>query len=350
MNIVEKIIERAKKNNNKISMDEINKFNLKDEDFSLLIETLEKKGITIEENEENYNENYDFLDKTTEDIVGDYLKLIGQIPLLTPQEEKDICKKVKNGDVEARKKLIESNLRLVINIAKKYMYKGLPFEDLIQCGNEGLIKATKKFDVDKGFRFTTYSTWWIRQSITRALADQARTVRIPVHMIELINKIRKIEMKHSIETGEMPSLEEIAEKLGISVEKVEKAKKSSEEVISLDTPLTTQAYESNTQDTLMDFLADDKNIEEEINNKIFYTETLKQLKNLLSEREYTVLILRYGLYDGNIWTLEEIGNIYNVTRERVRQIEAKALRRSKNYLKSKLAIKEGHQKSKKWYL
>ena len=347
MNTIEQIIEKARKNKNKIKIEEINKFKLEEDMFSLLVDSLEKSGITIQDNEEYFDEDYESLSDETTDVVGDYLKVIGQISLLTPEEEKEISKKVKNGDKAARKKLIESNLRLVINIAKKYMYKGLPFEDLIQCGNEGLIKATEKYDVDKGFRFTTYSTWWIRQAITRALADQARTIRVPVHMVELINKVRRYEMEYNIITGTMPSVEEIAENIGESVERVNKAKKSAEEVISLDTPINAVPE---TDETLMEFIADEQNVEEEVQNKIFYTETFKQLKSLLTEREYTILLLRNGLYDGNIWTLEEIGNIYNVTRERVRQIEVKALRRSKNYLKSKLAMNEGHQKSKKWYL
>jgi len=266
------------------------------------------------------------------DPVKMYLKEIGREPLLTPKEETDIAKRIKAGDEEAKNKLIKSNLRLVVSIAKKYVGRGLLFLDLIQEGNMGLVKAVDKFDYTKGFKFSTYATWWIRQAITRAIADQARTIRVPVHMVETINKLTRIQRQLVQELGREPTPEEIAQRMGnVTPEKVCEIQKIALDPVSLETPIGEEDdshlgdFIEDTNALSPDDYASEQLLKEEINK------VLKQL----TPRESKVLRLRFGLEDGRTRTLEEVGKEFNVTRERIRQIEAKALRKLKHPTKSK---------------
>lgn len=267
----------------------------------------------------------------TDDPVRMYFKEIGKVPLLTAEEERELAIRIEQGDEEAKKKLCESNLRLVVSIARRYLNRGLSFLDLIQEGNLGLIKAVEKFDYTKGYKFSTYATWWIRQAITRSIADQARTIRIPVHMVETINKLIRISRQLLQEYGREPTSEEIAREMGISVEKVREIKKISQDPVSLETPIGEEE-----DSHLGDFIPD-----EDIPSPVdaaAYSMLQKQLREVLdtlSEREKKVLILRFGLDDGRPRTLEEVGREFNVTRERIRQIEAKALRKLRHPSRSK---------------
>lgn len=265
------------------------------------------------------------------DPVRMYLKEIGRISLLSPEEELKLSEQVAVGDEEAKKKLAESNLRLVVSIAKRYVGRGLLFLDLIQEGNIGLMKAVDKFDSDKGYKFSTYATWWIRQAITRALADQARTIRVPVHMVETINKMSRIQRQLTLELNREPSEEEIAQKMNLSVEKVREVIKISQEPVSLETPIGEED-----DSHLGDFIKDESSMspEEYATNEIL-KEEIKSVLMTLQVREQEVLELRFGLIDGTCHTLEEVGKKFNVTRERIRQIEAKALRKLRHPSRAK---------------
>ncbi|MBE6154216.1 MAG: RNA polymerase sigma factor RpoD [Firmicutes bacterium] len=265
------------------------------------------------------------------DPVRMYLKEIGRISLLSPEEELELSGRVAQGDEVAINKLAESNLRLVVSIAKRYVGRGLLFLDLIQEGNIGLMKAVDKFDSDKGYKFSTYATWWIRQAITRALADQARTIRVPVHMVETINKMSRIQRQLTLELNREPSEEELAKKMGISVEKVREVIKISQEPVSLETPIGEED-----DSHLGDFIKDESSMspEEYATNEIL-KEEIKSVLMTLQQREQEVLELRFGLVDGTCHTLEEVGKRFNVTRERIRQIEAKALRKLRHPSRAK---------------
>lgn len=266
------------------------------------------------------------------DPVKMYLKEIGRVPLLKPEDEPEIAKRIEEGDMEARDILISSNLRLVVSIAKKYVGRGMLFLDLIQEGNMGLVKAVEKFDYRKGFKFSTYATWWIRQAITRAIADQARTIRIPVHMVETINKLTRIQRQLVQELGRDPTAEEIAARMdGISADKVREIQKIALEPVSLETPIGEED-----DSHLGDFIEDKNSLspDQYASNQLLKDEINTVLSGL-TEREEKVLRLRFGLYDGRTRTLEEVGKEFNVTRERIRQIEAKALRKLKHPTRSK---------------
>ena len=266
-----------------------------------------------------------------EDPVRMYLKEIGKVPLLSAEEEIDLAKRMADGDEEAKKRLAEANLRLVVSIAKRYVGRGMLFLDLIQEGNLGLIKAVEKFDYQKGFKFSTYATWWIRQAITRAIADQARTIRIPVHMVETINKMSKMQRKLTLELGYEPSVTELAEALDMSEDKVMEIMQIAREPASLETPIG-EEDDSN----LGDFVADSNAVTPEGNvESVMLREHIDALLGDLKERERQVIVLRFGLEDGHPRTLEEVGKEFNVTRERIRQIEAKALRKLRNPVRSK---------------
>ena len=267
----------------------------------------------------------------TDDPVRMYFKEIGKVPLLSAEEERELAIRIEQGDEEAKKKLCESNLRLVVSIARRYLNRGLSFLDLIQEGNLGLIKAVEKFDYTKGYKFSTYATWWIRQAITRSIADQARTIRIPVHMVETINKLIRISRQLLQEYGREPTIEEIAREMGISVEKVREIKKISQDPVSLETPIGEE------EDSHLGNFIPDEDIPSPV-DAAAYSMLQKQLREVLdtlSEREKKVLILRFGLDDGRPRTLEEVGKEFNVTRERIRQIEAKALRKLRHPSRSK---------------
>ena len=265
------------------------------------------------------------------DPVRMYLKEIGRISLLSSEEEMEISKRVALDDKEAKRILAESNLRLVVSIAKRYVGRGLLFLDLIQEGNIGLMKAVEKFDYDKGYKFSTYATWWIRQAITRALADQARTIRVPVHMVETINKMSRVQRQLTLELNREPSEEEIAKKMGVGVDKVREVLKISQEPVSLETPIGEED-----DSHLGDFLKDESSLspEEYTENEIL-KEEIKEVLMSLQAREQEVLELRFGLIDGTCHTLEEVGKKFNVTRERIRQIEAKALRKLRHPSRAK---------------
>ena len=266
-----------------------------------------------------------------DDPVRRYLKEIGKVPLLTAEEEIEIAKRLETGDEEAKKKLSEANLRLVVSIAKRYVGRGMLFLDLIQEGNLGLIKAVEKFDYRKGFKFSTYATWWIRQAITRAIADQARTIRIPVHMVETINKLIRVSRQLLQQYGREPTPEEIAKEMGISEAKVREIIKIAQEPVSLETPIGEEE-----DSHLGDFIADDDTpAPAEAASFALMKEQLLDVLDTLTPREEKVLRLRFGLDDGRQRTLEEVGKEFNVTRERIRQIEAKALRKLRHPSRSK---------------
>ena len=261
-----------------------------------------------------------------DDPVKMYLKEIGKIPLLSADEERILAENMEAGDIEAKKKLAETNLRLVVSIAKRYVGRGMQFLDLIQEGNMGLMKAVEKFDFRRGFKFSTYATWWIRQAITRSIADQARTIRIPVHMVETMNKLVRIERQLVQELGREPTNEEISEHMGIEVDKVNEIRKIAQEPVSLETPIGEED-----DSHLGDFIEDETAIApDEAANFSMLKEQLNQVLSTLSDREKKVLELRFGLNDGTPRTLEEVGKEFEVTRERIRQIEAKALRKLKH--------------------
>ncbi|BAU27272.1 RNA polymerase primary sigma factor [Aneurinibacillus soli] len=288
-----------------------------------------------EENEEN--EDYTFDDLSVppgikiNDPVRMYLKEIGRVPLLSAQEEIQLAKRIETGDEEAKRRLAEANLRLVVSIAKRYVGRGMLFLDLIQEGNMGLIKAVEKFDYQKGYKFSTYATWWIRQAITRAIADQARTIRIPVHMVETINKLIRVSRQLLQELGREPSPEEIAEKMDLTPEKVREIMKIAQEPVSLETPIGEED-----DSHLGDFIEDqDALAPSDAAAYELLKEQLEDVLDTLTEREENVLRLRFGLDDGRTRTLEEVGKVFGVTRERIRQIEAKALRKLRHPSRSK---------------
>lgn len=268
---------------------------------------------------------------STDDPVKVYLKEIGRVPLLTPEEEIDLAIRISDGDKRAKKRLSEANLRLVVSIAKRYLGRGMQFLDLIQEGNLGLIKAVEKFDYTKGFKFSTYATWWIRQAITRAIADQARTIRIPVHMVETINKVKKVSSQLLHTNGHEPTADEIAEELDMPVDKVREIMRASQEPVSLETPIG-EEEDSHLGDFIPD---DDAPAPADAASHILLKEQLSEVLDTLTPREEKVLRLRFGLGDGRSRTLEEVGKEFNVTRERIRQIEAKALRKLRHPSRSK---------------
>ena len=326
---------------------------LTDEQYELIVRVLEKNDIDvlqvvddddtdvrdddIDMMDENSEDEPDLLDLSIpdsiniEDPVRMYLKEIGKVPLLTAEEEIELAKRMENGDEDAKKRLAEANLRLVVSIAKRYVGRGMLFLDLIQEGNLGLIKAVEKFDYNKGFKFSTYATWWIRQAITRAIADQARTIRIPVHMVETINKLVRVSRQLLQELGREPTPEEIAERMEIPVERVREILKISQEPVSLETPIGEEE-----DSHLGDFIQDD-NVPVPADAAAFtlLKEQLVEVLGTLTEREQKVLRLRFGLDDGRARTLEEVGKEFNVTRERIRQIEAKALRKLRHPSRSR---------------
>lgn len=312
-----------------------------------LLERLTDGGISITDKDGNPSSKYVVEapkpeELTDEELLGSnsakvndpvrmYLKEIGVVPLLSNEEEKELAIAVENGDLEAKQRLAEANLRLVVSIAKRYVGRGMQFLDLIQEGNMGLMKAVDKFDYTKGFKFSTYATWWIRQAITRAIADQARTIRIPVHMVETINKLVREQRNLLQELGQDPTPEQIAERMDMTPDKVREILKIAQEPVSLETPIGEED-----DSHLGDFIED-----EVIENPVDYTtrvvlrEQLDEVLDTLTDREENVLRLRFGLDDGKMRTLEDVGKVFNVTRERIRQIEAKALRKLRHPSRSK---------------
>jgi RNA polymerase primary sigma factor len=262
------------------------------------------------------------LDEISDDSVRLYLREIGKIPLLTPEEELALAQKVKSGDKDAKDKMAEANMRLVVSIAKRYSGRGLDFLDLIQEGNTGLLRAVEKFDPDKGFKFSTYATWWIRQAITRAIADQARTIRIPVHMVETINKLLRTQRRMTQELNREPTVEELAREMEMEPEKVEYIMRIKQDITSLDASVRDDDDDS----ALGDFVVDEEAVTpEEAATTQLLKEQVSKVLDTLTEREQKILRMRFGLEDGKSHTLEEVGQMFNVTRERIRQIEAKAL-------------------------
>jgi RNA polymerase primary sigma factor len=270
-------------------------------------------------------------DLTINDPVRMYLKEIGQIKLLTLEEEAVLADRIIEGDPEAKNILAEANLRLVVSIAKRYVGRGMLFLDLIQEGNIGLMKAVDKFDVTKGYKFSTYATWWIRQAITRAIADQARTIRVPVHMVETINKLARVQRQLTLELNREPSEEELAKKMGTSVDKIREIYKISQDPVSLETPIGEED-----DSHLGDFIKDERNLSpEEFATNEMLKDEISEVLLTLTEREEKVIRLRFGLEDGKTRTLEEVGQMFGVTRERIRQIEAKALRKLRHPSRSR---------------
>ena len=292
----------------------------------------------VSEDDSTEGDNKELLDDSTltkdltiNDPVRMYLKEIGQIKLLTMEQELELADRIAEGDQEAKNILAEANLRLVVSIAKRYVGRGMLFLDLIQEGNIGLMKAVEKFDVSKGYKFSTYATWWIRQAITRSIADQARTIRVPVHMVETINKLARIQRQLTLELNREPSEEELAQKMGTSVEKIREIYKISQEPVSLETPIGEED-----DSHLGDFIKDESNMspEEYATNEMLKDE-ISDVLLTLTEREEKVIRLRFGLEDGKSRTLEEVGQLFGVTRERIRQIEAKALRKLRHPSRSR---------------
>ena len=318
-------------------MDFLSDIDLDTEQMDKVYEFLEGQGIDIMGNidaEEEVEKDIDLSlpeGINIDDPVRMYLKEIGKVPLLSAEEETELAKRMEEGDEQAKKKLAEANLRLVVSIAKRYVGRGMLFLDLIQEGNLGLIKAVEKFDYRKGYKFSTYATWWIRQAITRAIADQARTIRIPVHMVETINKLIRVSRQLLQELGREPSPEEIAEEMNMPVERVREILKISQEPVSLETPIGEEE-----DSHLGDFIKDD-NVPVPADAAAFtlLKEQLEEVLGTLTEREQKVLTLRFGLEDGRARTLEEVGKEFNVTRERIRQIEAKALRKLRHPSRSR---------------
>ncbi len=284
-----------------------------------------------EEEEEDLENALNTDDIAIDDPVKVYLKEIGRVPLLSPDEEVTLAVRIAEGDESAKKRLSEANLRLVVSIAKRYLGRGMQFLDLIQEGNLGLIKAVEKFDYTKGFKFSTYATWWIRQAITRAIADQARTIRIPVHMVETINKVKKISSQLLHTNGHEPTAEEISDELDMPVDKVREIMRVAQEPVSLETPIG-EEEDSHLGDFIPD---DDAPAPQDAASHTLLKEQLSEVLDTLTPREEKVLRLRFGLEDGRSRTLEEVGKEFNVTRERIRQIEAKALRKLRHPSRSK---------------
>ena len=301
----------------------LDRFALSVEEMENVYGELKAKGITVSNSSLSEKIAIDNFDSSTDDSVKMYLKEIGQVPLLTTEEEVELAKRMNEGDMSARDKLSVANLRLVVSIAKRYVGRGMHFLDLIQEGNLGLMKAVEKFDYERGFKFSTYATWWIKQSITRAIADQARTIRIPVHMVETINKLGRVSRNLLQTLGREPSAAEIAEKMGISEEKVIEIQKIAQDPVSLEKPIGEEE-----DSHLGDFIEDNSSVSPaEKAEAAMLREHLLQVLSTLTPREQEVLIMRYGIKDSRPKTLEEVGKEFNVTRERIRQIEAKALRK-----------------------
>lgn len=343
MVIVKNLIEKGKKNGTltyKEIMDEIDHIDLGSEQIEKIYEVLESMGIEVQGdmNEVSGVEEEELdLDLSIpegvaiDDPVRMYLKEIGKVPLLSSEEEIELAQKIEEGSQYAKKKLAEANLRLVVSIAKRYVGRGMLFLDLIQEGNLGLIKAVEKFDYRKGYKFSTYATWWIRQAITRAIADQARTIRIPVHMVETINKLIRVQRQLLQELGRDPFPEEISKVMDLPVEKVREIQKIAQEPVSLETPIG-EEEDSHLGDFIPD---DDAPAPAEAAAFTMLKEQLINVLDTLTPREEKVLRLRFGLDDGRARTLEEVGKEFNVTRERIRQIEAKALRKLRHPSRSK---------------
>ena len=359
-----KLVELANSKNRTLDFTEINDFfvgsSLTPDDMDFIYRYLETQGIDVlkeemlsdevllddsilkdqddldfDQDEEEEDIDLDAIDLLegigTEDPVRMYLKEIGTVPLLTTEQELELAKRKSEGDTYAKDKLIEANLRLVVSIAKRYSGRGMSFLDLVQEGNLGLIKGVEKFDYTKGYKLSTYATWWIRQSVTRALADQARTIRVPVHMVETINKMSKMQRKLTLELGYEPSTAELAKALDMSEEKVNEIMQIAREPASLETPIG-EEDDSN----LGDFVADSNTLTPAGNvESVMLREQINVLLGDLKDRERQVIVLRFGLEDGHPRTLEEVGKEFNVTRERIRQIEAKALRKLRNPVRSK---------------
>ncbi|MBP1918095.1 RNA polymerase sigma factor RpoD [Youngiibacter multivorans] len=338
--IVRRLIERGRKSGTlteKEVLDELQEIDLNPEQIDKIYETLEGFSIEIMGDISDADAEETEVDLTVpegiaiDDPVRMYLKEIGKVPLLSSEQEVELAKRIEQGDEQAKKQLAEANLRLVVSIAKRYVGRGMLFLDLIQEGNLGLIKAVEKFDFTKGFKFSTYATWWIRQAITRAIADQARTIRIPVHMVETINKLIRIERQLLQELGRAPQPEEIAEQMEMPPEKVREIMKIAQEPVSLETPIGEEE-----DSHLGDFIPDDDALAPaEAAAFTMLKEQLISVLDTLTPREEKVLRLRFGLDDGRARTLEEVGKEFNVTRERIRQIEAKALRKLRHPSRSK---------------
>jgi len=356
MTILHELVEIGKKKENVLEMSDIDKvftthgMELDDEKTEKVFEYLENQGIVpmvpdsdtdddiiLDVDDEPTEEELENIELAVpdgvsiEDPVRMYLKEIGKVPLLTADEEKELAMQMEAGDMNAKKRLAEANLRLVVSIAKRYVGRGMLFLDLIQEGNLGLIKAVEKFDYRKGYKFSTYATWWIRQAITRAIADQARTIRIPVHMVETINKLIRVQRQLLQELGREPYPEEIAVKMNLPVERVREIQKISQEPVSLETPIGEEE-----DSHLGDFIQDDNvPVPAEAAAFTLLKEQLVEVLGTLTEREQKVLCLRFGLDDGRARTLEEVGKEFDVTRERIRQIEAKALRKLRHPSRSR---------------
>ena len=348
--VIRDLTEQAKAKgqlSNKEILDAIGELDFEPEQLEKFYDTLEAMGVEIVEDFEEIpldDINFDLVPDDEDDAevpavesvaiddpVKVYLKEIGRVPLLSPEEEIDLAIRISEGDESAKKRLSEANLRLVVSIAKRYLGRGMQFLDLIQEGNLGLIKAVEKFDYTKGYKFSTYATWWIRQAITRAIADQARTIRIPVHMVETISKVKKVSSQLLHETGHDPSAEEIAEKLNMPAERVREIMRIAQDPVSLETPIG-EEEDSHLGDFIPD---DDAPAPADAASLMLLKEQLNDVLSTLTDREAKVLKLRFGLEDGRSRTLEEVGKEFDVTRERIRQIEAKALRKLRHPSRSK---------------
>ncbi len=338
MAIVKRLIDKGKKSGSltyKEIMDELDEIDLTPEQIEQIYEVLESMGVEVI-SEMNNEDEKDIEISVPEGIAIDdpvrmYLKEIGKVPLLSSEEEIELAQKIEEGSMYAKKKLAEANLRLVVSIAKRYVGRGMLFLDLIQEGNLGLITAVEKFDYRKGYKFSTYATWWIRQAITRAIADQARTIRIPVHMVETINKLIRVQRQLLQELGRDPSPEELSKHMDMPVDKVREILKIAQEPVSLETPIG-EEEDSHLGDFIPD---DDAPAPAEAAAFTLLKEQLINVLDTLTPREEKVLRLRFGLDDGRARTLEEVGKEFNVTRERIRQIEAKALRKLRHPSRSK---------------
>jgi RNA polymerase primary sigma factor len=354
--IIRELLEQGKEKGSLIRGDiveELEKHDFTSDQINLIIDEFRNSGVEIEEAfsiedindlksiEEEANslpidpEDMEVLLQsegiTIDDPVKIYLHEIGRVALLTPEEEADLAQRISDGDASAKKRLNEANLRLVVSIAKRYVGRGLLFLDLIQEGNLGLIKAVDKFDANKGYKFSTYATWWIRQAITRAIADQARTIRIPVHMVETIGRLTKAERALVQELGRQPNAEELAKELNMNIDKVREIMKVAQEPVSLESPVGEE------EDSHLGDFVEDKDIPSpsDVASQTMLKEELNEVLKTLSDREARVLSLRFGLEDGRTRTLEEVGREFKVTRERIRQIEAKALRKLRHPSRSK---------------
>ena len=349
--VIRDLIEQGKAKgqlSTKEILDAIGELDFEPEQIEKFYDTLESQGVEIiedfndiqladleflaqEEDEEDLENALNTDGIAIDDPVKVYLKEIGRVPLLTPEEEINLALRINDGDEAAKKRLSEANLRLVVSIAKRYLGRGLQFLDLSQEGNLGLIKAVEKFDYTKGFKFSTYATWWIRQAITRAIADQARTIRIPVHMVETINKVKKVSSQLLHTNGHEPSADEISEELDMPVDKVREIMRVAQEPVSLETPIGEEE-----DSHLGDFIPDDEApAPQDAASHTLLKEQLADVLDTLTPRDEKVLRLRVGLEDGRSRTLEEVGKEFNVTRERIRQIEAKALRKLRHPSRSK---------------